>query len=107
MCVPVGVCVCLRICVRAYTCMCVCMRLCVRVRACVPAHVCVPAHTCACLCVRACVLGSRVPIPGSLGFTPVSVEKQQVQTAEGAQGTQWLIIIIKDGSYLSGDEHFT
>ena len=42
-----GVCVCMRVCVRACVCVCVCMRACVRA--------CVRVCVCMRVCVRACV----------------------------------------------------
>ena len=84
-CVSVYVCVCMHLCVRACVCVCACACIC----AC--ACVCVHVHVCACMCVFVCMcmhtymclsvllfcIDIVIPIPFSLGVSPVLVPAVQ------------------------------
>lgn len=54
---------------------------------------CVGVHACVPVCTSA--LGSRVSVPGSLGFVLCDCEKQWMDTAGGAPGTRRLMIMTK------------
>ena len=80
-------CVCVRVCVYACVCVCicvcvyVCVCMCVSVRACMCVHVracvCVCMHTYVCLFVLLFCIDIVIPIPFSLGVSPVLVPAVQ------------------------------
>ena len=80
-CVYIFVCVCVHVCVRVCMCVCVCVSVCACACVCVRTCICVCVHVCMrtymCLSVLFFCIDIVIPIPFSLGVSPVLVPAVQ------------------------------